>query len=59
VWCREYVLAFSIWDESSSFLAERNLARYLPKVAANGSAAEELMQDAGFMESNLMHGVNG
>lgn len=53
------MLAFAIWDESSSFMAERNAARFLPKLAANASAAEELAQDEQFKESNLMHGVNG
>jgi hypothetical protein len=59
VCCREYVLAFAIWDESSSFMAERNLAQYLPQLAANASATEELLANAEYLESNLMHGVNG
>lgn len=54
---REYVLAFAIWDESASFLADKNMERFLPKL--NSSAVEALREDPGFAESNLMHGVNG
>lgn len=57
--CREYVLAFAIWDETSSFLADRNIERFLPKLARNASGTEELKKDEKFKESNLMHGVNG
>lgn len=52
------MLAFAIWDESASFLAQENVKRFLPKLAAN-SSAKDLSMDAKFAESNLMHGVNG
>lgn len=51
------MLAFAIWDESASFLADKNMERFLPKL--NSSAVEALREDPGFAESNLMHGVNG
>lgn len=53
------MLAFAIWDESASFLAEENVKRFLPKLAANSSALEALSEDPEYAESNLMHGVNG
>lgn len=53
------MLSFAIMDETSSFLAETNIQRFLPKVAANESGMAALMEDEKFKESNLMHGING
>jgi hypothetical protein len=56
---REFVLSFAILDEGNSILTEKNIAKYLPKLAKNTSAVEALLEDPGFQESNLMHGING
>jgi hypothetical protein len=56
---REFVLSFAIMDETASFLAERNIQRFLPKLAANESGVTALMADDKFKESNLMHSING
>lgn len=53
---REYVLAFAIWDENNSFMLERNIQKFLPKIAANASAMEAFTAGP---EPNLMHGING
>lgn len=50
---------FGILDEVNSFMLEENMQRYLPDVAANATAVEELTGDPDFQESNLMHTMNG
>ncbi|KAI8463551.1 MAG: multicopper ferroxidase [Monoraphidium minutum] len=56
---REFVLSFSILDESHSFLLPQNMKKYLPRLAANASAAEAHLEDPGFVEANLKHTING
>ncbi|GBF99637.1 multicopper ferroxidase [Raphidocelis subcapitata] len=56
---REFVLSFSILDESHSFLLDANVKKYLPKVAANDTALAALLEDPGFLEANLKHSING
>lgn len=46
-------------DEAGSFLAERNVQRFLPRVARNESAVTALLADADFKESSLKHSING
>jgi hypothetical protein len=50
---------FTILDESHSFLLDKNLAKYLPKVAASPKASAALLEDPGFVEANLKHAING
>jgi hephaestin len=52
---REFVLVFSVFDENASTLLDKNLA----KLGLPGDEAEALKEDDGFIESNLMHGING
>jgi hypothetical protein len=52
-------LAFAIWNEVKSFMLERNIQKFLPKIAANASAMEALTANKDFEEPNLMHGING
>ncbi|KIZ07330.1 hypothetical protein MNEG_0617 [Monoraphidium neglectum] len=56
---REFILSFSILDESHSFMLQQNLKKYLPKVAASENATATLLEDPGFVEANLKHTVNG
>lgn len=57
---REFVLSFAILDESHSFLLDDNMAKYLPPaVKSNVTAQDEIKEDAGFVESNLKHSING
>eukprot|EP00879_Flechtneria_rotunda_P000261 GHRR01000344.1.p1 GENE.GHRR01000344.1~~GHRR01000344.1.p1 ORF type:complete len:1159 (+),score=375.53 GHRR01000344.1:116-3592(+) len=57
---REYVLSFMIMDENLGILAEENFEKYLPKsLTSNATALEALKADPGFVESNLMHSING
>ena len=53
------MLSFAILDESNSILTDKNIAKYLPRLAKNATAVEALLEDPGFQESNLMHGING
>jgi len=46
-------------NEAGSFLAERNIERFLPRVARNKTAMEALLADKGFEESSLKHSING
>lgn len=57
---REFVLSFAIMDESTSFLADTNMQRFLPHaLTRNASALEALQNDDKFKESNLKHSING
>lgn len=49
---REFVVLFSVFDENKSFLLNKNIAAFAPTAAGKTS-------DEGFVESNLMHGMNG
>ncbi|CAD7698221.1 unnamed protein product [Ostreobium quekettii] len=54
---REVVLFFSVIDEAESLLFDDNIATFLPNLGED--EAEELKEDEGFQESNLMHQING
>lgn len=49
---REFVVLFTVFDENKSFYLDKNIGAFAP--AAAGKAADE-----NFVESNLMHGMNG
>jgi FtsP/CotA-like multicopper oxidase with cupredoxin domain len=49
---REFVVLFTVFDENKSFLLDKNIAAFAPTAA--GMTADE-----GFIESNLMHSMNG
>lgn len=49
---REFVILFTVLDENKSFLLDSNIAAFAP--AAAGKTADEA-----FVESNLMHSMNG
>jgi FtsP/CotA-like multicopper oxidase with cupredoxin domain len=49
---REFVVLFTVFDENKSFLLDKNIAEFAP--AAKGKAGDEA-----FVESNLMHSING
>jgi hypothetical protein len=57
--CREFLSFFSIMYKGVSFMANASLARFLPNISSNASAAQALVADPGFQESNLMHSING
>jgi manganese oxidase len=52
---REFVLVFSVFDENASTMLDKNLA----KLTAPTKPLDELVEDGDFVESNLMHGING
>lgn len=63
---RELVTMFTVFDENRSPYLRLNIEKYIlaqwwPKMSANAREAfiEELMEDEGFVESNLMHSING
>jgi FtsP/CotA-like multicopper oxidase with cupredoxin domain len=52
---REFVVNFSVMDENTSIHIDDNIAKFLPGV----TDPEALKADDGFIESNLMHSING
>ena len=50
---REFVALYSVIDENDSLLLDRNIQRY------TGRPEEVDPEDDGFIESNLMHSING
>ena len=52
---REFVTLFTVFDENSSNYLCDNLEKFTSEICAN----EELLEDEGFAESNLMHAING
>jgi FtsP/CotA-like multicopper oxidase with cupredoxin domain len=49
---REFVVLFSVLDENKSFYLHKNIAAFAPAAAGK-------IDDEGFVESNLMHAMNG
>ncbi|HYE33831.1 multicopper oxidase domain-containing protein [Methylocaldum sp.] len=49
---REFVVLFTVFDENKSFYLDKNISTFAP-------AAAEKSEDESFVESNLMHGMNG
>lgn len=49
---REFIVLFSIFDENKSFFLEKNIRTFAPR-ATNQLTEED------FVESNLMHAING
>lgn len=52
---REFVLVYSVLDENASTMLDKNIA----KLKLSEDEAEALKEDEGFVESNLMHSING
>jgi hephaestin len=50
---REFVTMFTVMDENQSLLLDKNIATYASKPASVKK------DDEGFVESNLMHSING
>ncbi|XP_037544239.1 ferroxidase HEPHL1-like [Nematolebias whitei] len=50
---KEFALLFMIFDENQSWYIDANIRHYL------GCDPEAFTRDAGFVESNMMHGING
>ncbi|KAF5903559.1 hephaestin-like protein 1 [Clarias magur] len=51
---KEFALLFMVFDENESWYLEQNIGTYLKKVPDNFKKNDE-----GFLESNMMHGING
>ncbi len=49
---REFVVLFTVFDENKSFFLDKNIAAFAP-------AAADQKDDGEFIESNLMHSMNG
>lgn len=67
---REYVTLFMVADENQSLLLNDNVAKYVPELDAGNNKApvdpdsgvvdtSNPLADPAFIESNLMHSVNG
>jgi hephaestin len=56
---KEVVLHFSVSDEGSSFFATQNARRDPDNNALSAKRFGELLKNEQFVESNLMHGING
>lgn len=54
---QEFVLHFSVNDESSSFLFDKNMDKFIPGIKE--CKRKRLLEDEEFKESNLMHAING
>jgi FtsP/CotA-like multicopper oxidase with cupredoxin domain len=53
---REFVIVMTVMDENAALLLDDSIAEFCPAFAGD---AEELKGDDDFVESNLMHSVNG
>ncbi|KAM9436317.1 ferroxidase HEPHL1-like isoform 2-T2 [Clarias gariepinus] len=51
---KEFALLFMVFDENESWYLDNNIETYLKKVPDNFNKNDE-----GFLESNMMHGING
>lgn len=49
---REFVVLFTVFDENKSFFLDKNISTFAP-------AATDKKEDESFVESNLMHSMNG
>ncbi|KAJ0004534.1 hypothetical protein NQD34_010748 [Periophthalmus magnuspinnatus] len=50
---KEFALLFMVYDENQSWYLDENIRTYL------GVDPDNVTDDADFMESNMMHGING
>ncbi len=49
---REFIVLFSVFDENKSFFLDKNIKSFAPE-------AKDKKEDEAFIESNLMHSMNG
>jgi manganese oxidase len=49
---REFIVLFTIFDENKSYYLDKNIVAFAPN-------AKDHKEDGSFMESNLMHSMNG
>ena len=49
---KEFIILFTVFDENKSYYLDKNIAAFAPEARVN-------MDDEAFMESNLMHSMNG